>query len=313
LSHIVRKWPIAGKDLSLVNRLHRFLSNPRWSVQEWYRPVAIRVLQPFAGRRIRLVIDCTKLGFRYRLMVVGVAFRRRTFPLAWSVHRGQKGHTTVAEQIALFRQVKKLLPADCEVWVMGDTGFQGIDLLCWLRQQGWHFVIRQQGRIKVRWSGQPWVKLNAIPLSRGQTRVIGWVRLTQKYDVGWFWLLLHWEKGEDEPWYLVSDTLGKRKLIQLYKVRMWMEEMYGDMKGHGFDLEATHLADLDRLSKLVLAVCINFTWLMALGSWVVKNSHRHFVDRKDRRDKSYFRIGWDWIERCFRLDHPFTLRFTPYL
>ena len=129
----------------------------------------------------------------------------------------------------------------------------------------------------MRWSGEPWVKLNAIPLSRGQTRVIGWVRLTQKHDVGWFWLLLHWEMGEDEPWYLVSDTPGKLKLIRLYKVRMWMEEMYGDMKGHGFDLEATHLADLDRLSKLVLAVCINFTWLMALGCWVVKNSHRHLL------------------------------------
>jgi hypothetical protein len=101
LSHIVRKWPLPGKDLSLVNRLRRFLSNPRWSVQEWYRPVAVRLLQPFAGGRLRLVMDCTKLGFRYRLMVVGLAYRRRTVPLAWSIHPRCKGHTTAAEQIAL--------------------------------------------------------------------------------------------------------------------------------------------------------------------------------------------------------------------
>ena len=34
--------------------------------------------------------------------------------------------------------------------------------------------------------------------------------------------------------------------------------MYGDMKGHGFDLEATHLDDADRISRLVLAVCSRY-------------------------------------------------------
>jgi len=29
---------------------------------------------------------------------------------------------------------------------------------------------------------------------------------------------------------------------------MWIEEMYGDMKGHGFDLEATHLADANAVT-----------------------------------------------------------------
>jgi hypothetical protein len=113
LSHIVRKWPLPSKDLSLVNRLRRFLSNPRWSVQEWYRPVAVQLLQPFAGGRICLVIDCTKLGFRYRLMIIGIAYRRRTLPLAWSIHRGRKGHTTANEQIALFLLAAKTRMAFC--------------------------------------------------------------------------------------------------------------------------------------------------------------------------------------------------------
>ncbi|MBL6982999.1 MAG: hypothetical protein ISR58_17635, partial [Anaerolineales bacterium] len=55
-----------------------------------------------------------------------------------------------------------------------------------------------------------------------------------------------------------------------------------------------------------------FVWLITLGAWVVKRGFRHFVDRKDRRDKSYFRIGWDWIEDCLRLDHPIKLLFKPY-
>jgi hypothetical protein len=34
---------------------------------------------------------------------------------------------------------------------------------------------------------------------------------------------------------------------------------------------------------------------------VVKRGLRHFVDHKSRRDKSYFRIGWDWVVLRARL------------
>ncbi len=50
----------------------------------------------------------------------------------------------------------------------------------------------------VRWTGQEWVKLDQLPIQEGQTRTIGWVRLTATHDVGWFFLVLHWDKGEKE-------------------------------------------------------------------------------------------------------------------
>jgi hypothetical protein len=312
MSLIVNTWPVPGKVVSLVNRLRRFLDNPRVSVQRLYRPVAEQLLAASAGKRLRLVVDCTKVGFNHRLLVIGLAYRRRTLPLIWSVHKGPKGHVSSEEQLALFKAIRPLIPRSSEVWVLGDTGFQTVPLLRWLRRHDWHFVIRQQGRIKVYRSGHGWLKINACPLAQGETRIIGWVRLTEKYNAGWFWLILHWESGEDEPWYLVSSRAGARRLINRYRVRMWIEEMYGDMKGHGFDLEATHLGSADRISRLVLGVCITFVWFLTLGSWVVKRGLRHLIDRKDRRDKSYFRIGWDWLQRAQRLDQPLKLHFTPY-
>jgi hypothetical protein len=35
LSHIVSEWPLPGKEVSLVNRLRRFLNNPRLDVRTW--------------------------------------------------------------------------------------------------------------------------------------------------------------------------------------------------------------------------------------------------------------------------------------
>lgn len=312
LSLIVRKWPMRAKLPSLVNRLRRFLDNPRVSVRDFYRPVAEQLVQALSGQPIRLIIDCTKIGFNYQVMVVAIAYRKRALPLAWSVHHGSKGAVAVERQIALLRYLSRLIPGKSQVWVIGDSAFQHVPLLRWIRRQGWHFVIRQTGHHKVRLAGGRWVKLADLPLAEGETGYLGWVRLTEKHHYGWVSLVLHWGKGEEEPWYLVTDQPADWRTIHLYKVRMWVEEMYGDMEGHGFDLESTHLQDLDRLSRLMLGICLVYTWLIALGGWVVKRGFRHLIDRKDRRDKSYFRLGWDWIERCFRLGDPIPLRFAPY-
>ena len=75
-----------------------------------------------------------------------------------------------------------------------------------------------------------------------------------------------------------------------------MEEMFGDMKGHGFDLESTQLRDAKRIERLMLGVCVTFVWLITLGRWVMKNGYRHLIDVNSRRDKSYFRLGWDWTK-----------------
>lgn len=313
LAHIVRKLSLPSQDLSLVNRFRRFLDNPHIRVRQWYRPVAKQIVQALAGQVLRLVIDVTKVGFHFRMMTVSVVYHQRSLPLVWSLHRGEKGHTTAAQQIELMQVVSQLVPTHSQVWVLGDTGFQSVQLLQWLARQRWHFVIRQTGNIQVSWKEQEWVRLADLGLQIGETRFVGWVRVAEKYNAGWFWLILHWKVGEEEPWYLVSDRQGGRKLIRLYGLRMRTEEMYGDLKRHGFDLEATHLKDAERISHLVLAVCMAFVWLMTLGAHIVKRGFRYLVDHRSRRDKSYFRIGWDWLARCLRLNLPIPIRFHPIL
>lgn len=312
LSHIARKWPVAGKLPSLVNRLHRFVSNPRFRPEALYLPLAEELLRAFSGQPLRLVIDVTKVGFNHRALVVGLCYRKRTLPLAWSVHKGSIGNVAVRKQLELLHRVYQLVPSDCPVYLVGDAGFCNPDLLRWLHQRAWHYVIRQPGHITVRQEGRGWLRLSDFAIQEGQTIVIGWVWIAKSNPFGAVWLVLHWAKGEDDPWFLISDQTDLRSLLRLYRCRMWMEEMFGDMKQHGFDLEATHLRHSERIERLMLAVCIAFVWLFNLGAWVVKNSQRHLIDHKSRRDKSYFRLGWDWTERCMRLGLPLRLHFKPY-
>lgn len=311
LSKIVRTWPLIAKLPSMVNRLNRFLSNLKISPWLWYRPLAKELLLAFSKQDLRLIMDCTKVGFHHRLLSISIAYKKRSLPLVWRVYQGSKGHVSVDEQINLLRLIMPLVVSN-KVYVLADAGFDSVYLMQWLSRQHWHFVMRQNGRSKVSFQDQDWIKLKHLPISEGETKSLGWVRLTEKHQAGYFWLVMHWAKGEDEAWYLLTNfSSTATKLIRLYKVRMWTEEMYGDMKGHGFNLEDTHLNDKHRISRLFLAVALTFVWLICLGSWLVKRGFRHFIDVKSRRDKSYFRLGWDWLLHSARLNLDPPLRFSP--
>ncbi len=87
--------------------------------------------------------------------------------------------------------------------------------------------------------------------------------------------------------------------------------MFGDLKGNGFDLEATHLRDTDKLNRLTLAVSLLYVRLVALGVELTKLGRAHEVDRPDRRDLSFFRRGFDFLKRTLKLKRPLLPGFFP--
>ncbi|MGH8336431.1 MAG: hypothetical protein ACRETL_06340 [Gammaproteobacteria bacterium] len=113
-------------------------------------------------------------------------------------------------------------------------------------------------------------------------------------------LVLHWQVAHAQAWVLATNLTCPRLAVRLYRRRMWIEEMFGDFKKHGLDLEMTHLRHFLRLSRLTLVACLLYLWLMALGEHVLAHGLAAQVDRTDRRDLSIFRLGWDFLEDCLR-------------
>jgi hypothetical protein len=110
-------------------------------------------------------------------------------------------------------------------------------------------------------------------------------------------LVLYWKRGEEEPWLLATNLASSKEALCAYKKRMWIEEMFADFKGHGFDLQSTHLRHFARLSRLTLAVAMLYVWLVEHGAQVIKRGQRRMVDRSDRRDYSVFRLGCNMLDR----------------
>jgi hypothetical protein len=313
LSHIARKIPSIGQQTSIVKRLSRLLQNGALRVREWYSPVAIELLQEVvaSGQVVRLIIDGTKIGGGHRLLMVAVAYRRRSLPIAWTWVKGSRGHTLATTQCALLAYVRTLLPAGANVLVVGDSEFGSVELMRHFSQWRWHYVLRQKGRIYLSaQEAELWQRLDTLVQQPGQSAWLMDVRFTQRFAFP-VNLLAYWQVGEKQPWLLATDLATPQQTLTAYRRRMWIEEMFADFKQHGFDLESTHLRHFARLSRLTLLVALLYLWCLAFGTTIIKRGLRYLVDRSDRRDLSIFRIGLDMIERYLTNGKSLSIRLLP--
>lgn len=298
LSKVALKIPGDANTLSITRRLSRFLDNPAIRVREWYEPIARSMLQAIADTvgEIRLIVDGTKVGFGHQLLMVAVAFRRRAIPIAWTWVRKSRGHSSAAKQLSLLAYVRRLIPAKTPVLLVGDSEFGAVEVIRQVETWKWRYVLRQKANHRVKLSESDWQRFGDLIEKPGQSYWLGRGLLTSKHAHPTN-LLTHWKKGEKEPWLLATNLPSRREALGAYRRRMWIEEMFGDMKGNGFDLESTHLRHFLRLSRLTLAVALLYVWLIAMGSKAIKDGQRHLVDRAERRDLSIFQIGLRSVER----------------
>jgi hypothetical protein len=299
LSKIAGKIPGTAKLLSITRRLSRLLDNAAIRVREWYEPIARQWLEAqwHCLQEIRLIVDGTKVGFGHQLLMVSLAYRNRAIPIAWTWVKHVRGHSTAFKQLALLNYIRTLLPVGAAIFLVGDCEFGSVEVLKWLDQWHWFYVLRQKSDTCV-WLDQynEWKPFGNFIHKSGQSIWLGKGYLTAKeiYPTN---LLIHWEAGEEEPWCLATNLPDRTMALKYYRRRMWTEEMFGDMKKHGFDLESTMLRDFLRLSRLTLAVALLYVWLISVGGRTIQQGLRPLVDRNDRRDLSIFQIGLRFIQR----------------
>lgn len=302
------------KVTSIVRRLSRLLANKSVRVREWYRPIAQRLLQSQADAsgEIRLIVDGSKVGNRHQLLMVSIAYRSRSIPIAWTWVPHKKGHSSARQQKALLSYVHGLIPKGVPVSIVGDSEFGNVPVMQLVEGWGWTYTFRQQASHLVKLQGSnAWCRFGDCATQRGQKEWLGSAYITQTHTFATH-LYIEWHPGEAEPWLLATNAENARTTQRLYKRRMWIEEMFGDFKGNGFDLERTKLKHFSRLSRLTLAVVLLFVWLIDLGSRTIKAGQRQWVDRKDRRDLSIFRIGYNSLKRMLRNQKIPQIRFRPY-
>jgi hypothetical protein len=75
-------------------------------------------------------------------------------------------------------------------------------------------------------------------------------------------VLCCWAKGYQEPLYLVSNLVTAEEACRLYQKRFRIETFFSDQKSRGFHIHKSHISDPQRLSRLLIAACLAYIWIV---------------------------------------------------
>ena len=71
---------------------------------------------------------------------------------------------------------------------------------------------------------------------------------------------------------------------------------FSQTKSRGFHIHKSHISDVQRLSRLLIAACLAYLWVVYLGSVCEKEQWRHIIHRRTRCDLSLFQLGLRFLE-----------------
>lgn len=312
LSVMSAEIPYRAKDKSIEKRMSRFVQHNKVDVEITYMPFAHQILASLATEPLVLAMDGSQVGRGCMVLMVGVIYRSRLLPIAWVVYKGKKGHTTAERHIEVLKKVLPLVPKKSEVILLGDAEYDTTEMLSWVETEtSWRFAMHTSPCILVK-SGVAWKKIKEFTARKGRLRMISAVGFTKTSALPAN-LIVWWGAEYDNPIYLISNLPNGAYACWYYRRRFRIETFFSDQKSRGFHIHKSHLSSPERVSRLLIAACLAYIWMVALGLLTLANGDHKLIDRTDRIDKSVFRLGLDWLRYVLKKDRHFDVcfRFQP--
>jgi hypothetical protein len=308
LPKIASKAPGLGAKLtSRIKRFTRWIENERITYDTYFLPFAQAVLASLAKQPLILIMDGSTVGRGCITLMLSVVYRGRALPIAWLVVKGAKGHFPQSSHCALIAQIQPHVPPDASVIFLGDGEFDGTDLQAAISSYGWQYVCRTAGNILI-WCDDAHIPFTALGVRPDQIVLVSDVQVTQA-RYGPVLALAVWEARYQTPLYLVSNLSDAELALGWYRQRAQIETFFSDQKSRGFRIDKSHLGDPVRLSRLLLAACLAYLWMIYLGALARRDGWDVIIHRTDRCDWSLFQLGLHlldyWLNESLRIDVAF--------
>ena len=225
------------------------------------------------------------------------------------VRQCPKGHAPEALHIELVELVSELIPEGTKVVFLGDGEFDGIDFQDTMNDFGWFYACRTAKSTVATWEDVTFnLDLLGDSIKPGHLIELKEVQFTRD-AYGPVMVLCCWAKGEIEPLYLVSNISLAEEAIKYYKKRFRIETFFSDQKSRGFNIHKSHLEDCQRLSRLLIATCLAYIWIVYLGSVCKSDGWQAVIHRRNRCDLSLFRLGLQLLEHFLNKGLPIPVQF----
>ena len=305
LSVMSSEIPTKTKEKSIEMRRRRWVKDDI-DGETVYMPFARQILEAWSHLALVLVMEGSQAGRGCMVLMIGVLYQKRALPIAWLVYKGKKGHASAERHIQALKKVCPILPEESQVVLLGDAEYDTTEMMAWVEENtAWQYVLRTSPQIYIQ-TNQDNQPLRDYPVEKGKVFCLQNVGFTQTST-----LTLHviswWASRYEEPIFLVTNIENPYDACRYYRRRFRIETFFADQKSRGFHIHKSHLADPARLSRLLIAACLAYIWMITQGLHVIVENNWSLIDRTERTDKSLFRLGLDWIK--YALKHG--LEFQP--
>ncbi len=245
----LREWLYDGEDKAAKCKTEVEIGSCFAPLMKW-------VMGLWQGKRLALAIDPTLKQDSVTALVVSVLYRGCAIPVAWRILPANKKGAWIEPLIELLAALAPAVSGDMEVLVMTDRGLWSPRLWKAILGLRWHPMMR----VKRNTTFQPvgGCRDQALHLVPGPGYAwIGKGTAFKAKDVHRFGtLIVMWDKGQKEPWVVMTDLPPQRDAVAWYGLRVWIELGFRALKGVGFKWDHTRRTDPDRIARhwLVLAV-----------------------------------------------------------
>jgi len=317
-AEIVRHVPTQTNHHHTKKRIHRFLDNENVDLSVlmkcWCRFVAMMLLYSSSFRTyLPVLVDITWVnGEKY--LVAAIPFFYRSIPIAFRRFTDEEIRSGTSQNLieeAFFAWLKDAL-SGYEVVIVADRGFRRASLLKYLRGLGLHYVIRVCGNVWISTHENARKKhtgiLGDIKVKPGQRIGIHNAAYQNTLRVPTNLILGRLEaervkklkarriktkggkKKKLEPWYIATDLHDLNMAYGFYEKRMWIEEMFRDLKSRfhwcGYKVETE-----ERREMLTFCMMVSYTIVALLGYQVLKTNRASLVSSYGKSSITWLGIG----------------------
>ncbi len=242
----------------------------------------------------RLCLDRTNWKFgqtNINILMLSVAYNGVAFPLIWKL-LPKRGNSNCQDRAELIDIYLRLFGIQSIASLMADREFIGEDWFDKLILHNVPFYLRLRENLKVRVPGKGIKKVfwlfNDLPLNqpRAYDKIISY-RGREFFLCGVKIL----NKQHKIEFVIIASFKRDFSALNEYKHRWQIETMFRAFKTSGFNLEDTHLQDIDRLSKLIAVVSIAFVWVHNVGIFLNDKIKKIEIKKHGRRAMSLFKYG----------------------
>jgi len=247
----------------------------------------------------RLVMDRTNWKFGkndINVLALTIVYQGVSFPIMISM-LDKRGNSNTNERIKMIDRFIRLFGYQTIDCLLADREFVGEDWVNYLNNSKIRYYIRIREnfyvndprtgkRFKASWVFND-LKCGECKLLHRIYRVNGELCYLSASKV-------KNNKGMPELQIIIAFNKPENA-IQIYKDRWQIETTFRALKSSGFNIEDTHLTDLDRIEKLFSIVMIAFAWAYVVGVFANENVKPIKILKHGKRAKSIFKYGLEII------------------